>query len=104
MRPMTKISVSLLRSPWVVAACAFFMLIGWTAPCPAQLVVGAINGTVLDPSGAAVEDAVVKAHNVGTNLDVEAHTGSAGSYSIPNLPVGTYTVTFSKTGFDFPDG
>ncbi len=77
-----------------------FILIGSQLPCKAQLTVGAINGTVLDSSGAAVGDAEVKAHNVATNLEVTVHSKSNGSYSIPDLPIGTYTLSFTKTGFE----
>lgn len=89
-----------LRGPLAGAAMVLFMLIASPLPCPAQLTVGAINGTVLDASGAVVGDAEVKAHNVATNLDVTVHTSSSGSYSISNLPVGTYALSFTKTGFE----
>jgi hypothetical protein len=72
--------------------------------CPAkpafgQQTLGAITGTVTDPSGAVVSDATVKAVNIATNLEVEAHTKSTGSFVIPDLPVGTYKVTVTKEGF-----
>jgi hypothetical protein len=76
-----------------------FMLIG-LRPCSAQLTFGTITGTVLDISGASVAGAEVKAHNVATNLDVTVHTNSSGSYSVSNLPVGPYEVSFSKSGFE----
>ena len=59
---------------------------------------GAITGTVTDPSGAVVSDATVKAVNIATNLEVAAHTKS-GSFVIPDLPAGTYRVTVTKDGF-----
>jgi len=65
----------------------------------AQQTLGAITGTVTDPSGAVVQDATVKAKNLATNLDVTTHTKSNGSYLIPDLPAGTYKLTFSKEGF-----
>ncbi len=66
----------------------------------AQQVLGAITGIVKDSSGASVPDAMVKARNISTNLEVTAHTQSNGSYSIPNLPIGTYELTFTKSGFE----
>ena len=65
----------------------------------AQQTLGAITGTVVDPSGAAIPDATVKAVNIATNLEVDAHTKSNGSYVIPQLPAGTYKLTFMKDGF-----
>lgn len=69
------------------------------APAYAQEILGGISGTVKDSSGAAVADADVKAVNTGTNQVIEQHTDSAGVYSMVNLPVGTYTLTFTKEGF-----
>lgn len=66
----------------------------------AQQTLGAITGTVTDPSGAVVADATVKAINIATNLEVAAHTKSSGSFVIPDLPPGTYRVTVTKEGFE----
>src|ERR1700689_5549345 len=63
-----------------------------------QQTLGAITGTVTDPSGAVVSDATVKAVNIATNLEVVAHTKN-GSFQIPDLPAGTYKVTVTKDGF-----
>ena len=63
-----------------------------------QQTLGAITGTVTDPSGAIVSDATVKAVNIATNLEVVAHTRN-GSFQIPDLPAGTYQVTVMKDGF-----
>jgi hypothetical protein len=96
----TDCQFSLLRSPLAVAASVLFLLIGASVPCQAQQTFGAITGTVLDASGASVQDAVVKARNVATNLEVTVHADSGGSYSISNLPVGTYALSFTKEGFE----
>lgn len=65
----------------------------------AQQTLGSINGTVTDSSGAVVQDAEVRAHNVATGLEQSAKTKSDGSFSIVDLPIGTYEVTFSRGGF-----
>src|ERR1700723_3158393 len=64
-----------------------------------QQTLGAVTGTVTDPSGAVVSDATVKAVNIATNLEVVAKTKSNGSFVIPDLPAGTYRVTVTKDGF-----
>src|ERR1700734_504174 len=64
-----------------------------------QPTLGAITGTVSDPSGAVVSDATVKAVNLATNLQVVARTKTNGAFEIPDLPVGTYRVTVTKDGF-----
>jgi Carboxypeptidase regulatory-like domain len=66
----------------------------------AQQTLGSINGTVTDTSGAVVPGAIVKARSVATNLSVDAKTQSDGSFSIADLPIGVYEVTFTKEGFE----
>jgi hypothetical protein len=65
----------------------------------AQQTLGSMNGTVTDVSGAVVPGASVTARSVGTNLEVSATSRNDGSFSIADLPIGTYKVTFSKEGF-----
>jgi hypothetical protein len=62
-----------------------------------------MNGTVTDASGAVVQGATVKARSVATNLEVSATTKSDGSFSIADLPIGTYEVKFAKEGFETAD-
>ncbi|MEP7117716.1 MAG: carboxypeptidase-like regulatory domain-containing protein, partial [Acidobacteriota bacterium] len=68
------------------------------APTFAQSV-GAITGTVLDTSKSSLPGAVVTARNEGTGVTREVVTDVAGRYSMPLLPVGSYTVTATMTGF-----
>src|SRR5436190_1635867 len=65
----------------------------------AQTFRGTILGTVTDASGAVVSGAQVTARNVNTGLERTTQTSSDGSYSVPELPIGTYTVTVSQSGF-----
>ena len=68
-------------------------------PCYAQQTLGAINGTVTDSSGAVVAKATVKVRNTGTNLEQTATTKDDGSFSVPDLPIGTYEVRVSRDAF-----
>ena len=65
----------------------------------AQTFRGTILGTVTDPSGAVVAGAKVTVKNTGTGLERSTETSGDGSYSLPELPIGTYNVTISQTGF-----
>src|SRR5271165_132587 len=65
----------------------------------AQTFRGTILGTVTDPSGAVVSGAKVVVKNTGTGLQRETETSADGSYSLPELPIGTYSVTVTQTGF-----
>jgi len=65
----------------------------------AQTFRGAINGTVTDPSGAVVAGASVKATNSGTGIVQTTTTTSDGQYSFQDLPLGTYSVAVTASGF-----
>src|SRR5206468_2245946 len=65
----------------------------------AQQYSGTITGTVTDNTGASIEGATVKVVNNANNATSTANTGSSGVYTIPQLPVGTYTVNIQKEGF-----
>ncbi|MGI8992051.1 MAG: carboxypeptidase regulatory-like domain-containing protein [Bryobacteraceae bacterium] len=56
-------------------------------------------GTVTDASGAVLPGVTIRATNLATNTFREIQTDAAGSYSIPFLPAGDYTVTATRTGF-----
>src|SRR5262249_791142 len=61
---------------------------------------GTILGTVTDSSGAVVAGVTVKVRNVNTGLERTTQTTPDGSYSVPELPIGTYSVTFTQSGFE----
>ena len=60
---------------------------------------GAISGTVLDASEAAIPNASVLIHNDGTNDDLKLKSNESGFYKAPQLAPGTYTVSISAAGF-----
>jgi len=83
----------------ILAVIAVLTFCGVSQLALGQQTLGAITGTVTDPSGAVVADAAVRAHNLATNLEVAAHTKTNGAFLIPDLPAGTYRVTVTKEGF-----
>ena len=64
-----------------------------------QAISGALVGTVVDSSGAAVSGASVNATNLGTGTQVTTATNGTGGYHLENLPVGTYRITVTASGF-----
>jgi hypothetical protein len=60
---------------------------------------GIISGTVTDPSGGAVAGAKVEVRNLDNGNIFNATTTSVGTFSIPSVPAGKYTVTVSSAGF-----
>ena len=60
---------------------------------------GTFNGTVLDPSGAAIVGATVKVMNPSTGVELSATTTDAGVYRMPSLSPGTYRISVASPGF-----
>jgi hypothetical protein len=77
--------------------CAQFLLITCVL---AQTTAGIINGTVRDASGAIVPDAEVTASNLDTSVKNIVKTNGKGDFTLAGLPVGSYSVTVSKIGFN----
>jgi len=69
-------------------------------PTPAQQTLGGITGAVTDTSGAALPDTTVTAVEDQTSLTRTVKTDSNGVYAFVNLPIGTYTITFSHASFE----
>ncbi len=65
----------------------------------AQSNTGSLVGTVVDQSGAVVSNATVVITDAGTGKERTLQTNDDGSFSIPQLEVGTYTVKITATGF-----
>jgi Carboxypeptidase regulatory-like domain len=84
-----------------VVLCGIFTLAVVVAAVSssAQTFRGTILGTVTDASGAAVAGATVTVHNVDTGIERTMQTAMDGSYLVPELPIGNYTLTIKKTGF-----
>ena len=80
----------------VALGAAFLFLL----PLTAQQTLGSINGTVLDPSGAAITGATVTVTASAIGVTRTTTTQGTGFYQIFNLPVGTYTVKVGHEGFD----
>jgi hypothetical protein len=88
-----------LRSLRAAACLLAFVAILSGAAANAQTFRGTILGTVTDSSGAAVPGATVTIKNVDTGLTRTMQTSDDGSYAVPELPLGTYTITVEKSGF-----
>ena len=58
-----------------------------------------LSGTVTDPTGSVVPDAAVTVRNMETGTTYQAVTGANGSFNVPALGTGTYSVTATAKGF-----
>ncbi|MBI2687993.1 MAG: TonB-dependent receptor [Acidobacteria bacterium] len=66
----------------------------------AQVDRAGLSGTVSDPSGAKIVSAKVSIESSSTGFHRETFTSSAGAFQLPGLPIGTYTITVTKPGFN----
>ena len=71
--------------------------------CPsidAQQTLGGITGEVTDSSGGVIPNVAVSLVGEQTSLARTAKTNGSGVYSFVNLPIGTYTLTYTAEGYD----
>src|SRR5262245_20915013 len=60
---------------------------------------GTIRGAIVDATGAPLARVAVSAANADTGVITLASSNDEGLYSILNLPIGRYIVTFTRDGF-----
>jgi len=75
------------------------MSLALTTSAMAQRTLGGITGTVADKTGSVLPDTVVTMVGDETKLTRTLKTNANGSYDFVNLPIGTYTLTFTHDGF-----
>jgi hypothetical protein len=78
----------------------FWLSYLFAIPLHAQLDRAGMKGTVTDSVGGAVPGARVVVMQDDSGLRREAMSSSDGSYDVPELPPGIYTVTLVADGFD----
>src|SRR5262249_27744940 len=61
--------------------------------------IGSIFGKVTDSSGAVMPGVTVTVTGTGLQQPLVATTTATGAYQFPNVPIGTYSVTFELEGF-----
>jgi hypothetical protein len=86
-----------MKNIWI--SLLVVLLLGTTAPLYSQVITGSIVGNVTDPSGAAVPAVKITVRNEGTGIASTTTTGTSGTYTVPDLLAGVYTVTAVKQGF-----
>ncbi len=85
---------------FVPGLCIALVLFVWAAkPAYAQGTTAVLTGAVTDPQGASVAGADVTVVNQGTQFTITVKTSSEGSYRASELPIGTYKITVTATGF-----
>lgn len=82
----------------LLAMAGGFFLVLWTAAAAGQTTFGTISGTVVDESGAVIEQARITVLNEETAAQ-RSTTTDAGVYFVPDLEPGVYAVRIQKNGF-----
>jgi Carboxypeptidase regulatory-like domain len=76
------------------------LLLPFSGPTLAQTgSAGAIAGTISDPTTAVVKGATITVKNNATNQEFTTTTTDNGTFNVPALISGNYTVTIAATGF-----
>ena len=74
------------------------LFLAWS--CFAQLDRGTFTGAITDASGAAIPGAQVTIENAATKATYRTGTTGTGNYTMPNLPLGVYHLSFESQGFN----
>jgi hypothetical protein len=70
------------------------------APCAQAQTLGGITGSVTDKTGSVLPNTEVTVVGNQTKLTRTQKTNENGSYDFVNLPIGTYSLTFTHDGFE----
>jgi len=92
----TAISAHMAKGMLLMAATLVFAI---SSIAQTQATAADLSGTVVDPSGAVVAGATVRAKAAGTGISRTVTAGGDGAYQIIGLPPGTYEVTAEASGF-----
>src|SRR5262245_6092894 len=82
-----------------LAFWAFFLCFGFASSRLQAQASGTIEGTVEDPSGAAIPGASVQILNPVSRFEQTARTDTEGRFRFPNVPFNQYHVTVKAEGF-----
>src|SRR5579885_2943302 len=88
--------IAIRRSQFLLSMLVFFFM---ASNLHAQSDRATIFGTVTDSTGAAVPKVEVVATQITTGAQIKSVTNNLGYYSLSQLPIGQYELTFTKTGF-----
>jgi outer membrane receptor protein involved in Fe transport len=82
-----------------LVSLGLFLTFGLATVSHAQTFRGGISGRISDTSGAVLPGVAVTATNDATGVARSTTSSDSGDFSFPDLPLGTYTVEATLTGF-----
>jgi Carboxypeptidase regulatory-like domain/TonB dependent receptor-like, beta-barrel len=77
----------------LLSSLLFTAILAWAS------ITGSISGVISDPSGAVISSATVVATDTQTGIRTTVTTDAKGFYNFPALPVGTYLLSVTESGF-----
>jgi Carboxypeptidase regulatory-like domain len=77
----------------------FFLALGFRAYAQSGGSSTSVTGTVVDPTGAVVPNAVVEIRNPVSGFERTVTTDSAGKFNVPNIPFNPYHLTVTGPNF-----
>lgn len=78
---------------------AMLAIFGLSIFAQSQSTTGLIQGNVSDPNGAAISGASITVRNINTGFERTVTSNSDGFFTAPLLPLGTYRVSTTASGF-----
>lgn len=90
---------NLTKCVWMYLCLAVLAILISAGRVQGQAQNATISGTATDASGGALAGAKIQVTNAGTGISQTATTDSQGRYRVSDLPVGTYNVEASLSGF-----
>src|SRR5258706_1040993 len=92
-------SMPSLRARWTAVCLALAVSLVVPTLLPAEGLDRSILGRLGAASGAVVANVKVTAKNDATGIARDTEPNASGDYVFPELPVGTYTLSFDLSGF-----
>src|ERR1022692_461362 len=84
----------------ILAALSLWIPFTFIRYAQAQQTLGGITGSVADKTGGVLPETLVTIVGDQTKLTRTQKTNASGIYDFVNLPIGTYTLTFTHEGFE----
>ena len=101
MRPIRFRHLSCVKS-WTFIFCCVLLLGSCLQARPQVAGTGSIQGTIQDPSGAVIPNALVSLANASTAVVRSVRSDGSGLYNFPNIDIGTYTIDVTPQVFELP--
>jgi Carboxypeptidase regulatory-like domain/TonB-dependent Receptor Plug Domain/TonB dependent receptor len=91
--------ISVFHRLVLIAVIFANILLGGTVARGQGIITGSISGTVVDSTGAVIPAASVTVTDLAKGTSFNTKTQSDGNFAFPALPIGTYSLTITSSGF-----